>query len=122
MAIEEKELFNQAFELHKQGKLDEAEVAYQKVLEINPAHPIFEKIKKHFNLPSLDEALCELFKGKLTTDEANHSGEGIFFTSKMMDNFLISSSGKIFTSSKFDDDTIFDMNAHIRVNTCVCTV
>ena len=59
-----------------------------------------------------------MFKGKLTTDEANHSGEGIFFTSKMMDNFLISSSGKIFTSSKFDDDTIFDMNAHIQ-GTCV---
>ncbi len=38
MAIEEKELFNQAFELHKQGKLDEAEVLYQKVLEMNPKH------------------------------------------------------------------------------------
>ena len=38
MAIEERELFNQAFELHKQGKLDEAEVLYQKVLEINPKH------------------------------------------------------------------------------------
>ena len=88
------------------------------VLLMDDGVGIFEKIKKHFNLPSLDEAICELFKGKLTTDEANHSGEGIFFTSKMMDNFLISSSGKIFTSSKFDDDTIFDMNAHIQ-GTCV---
>ena len=79
---------------------------------------IFEKIKKHFGLPSLDEAICELFKGKLTTDEANHSGEGIFFTSKMMDAFLISSSGKIFTSSKFDDDSIFDLNANVQ-GTCV---
>ena len=88
------------------------------VLLMDDGIGIFEKIKNHFGLPSLDEAICELFKGKLTTDEANHSGEGIFFTSKMMDNFLISSSGKIFTSSKFDDDTILDLNANIQ-GTCV---
>ena len=34
--IEEKELFQKAFELHKQGKLDEAEELYLKVLEQNP--------------------------------------------------------------------------------------
>ena len=79
---------------------------------------IFEKIKNHFGLPSLDEAICELFKGKLTTDAANHSGEGIFFTSKMMDNFLISSGGKIFTTSKFEDDKIFDINDNAE-GTCV---
>ena len=88
------------------------------VLLIDDGVGIFEKIKNHFGLPSLDEAICELFKGKLTTDEANHSGEGIFFTSKMMDNFLISSSGKIFTSSKFDDDNILDLNTNIQ-GTCV---
>ena len=79
---------------------------------------IFEKIKNHFALSSLDEAICELFKGKLTTDEANHSGEGIFFTSKMMDDFLILSSGKVFTSSKFDDDNILDIKDHTG-GTCV---
>lgn len=36
--IEEKKLFQQAFELHKQGKLDEAEELYTKVLEQNPKH------------------------------------------------------------------------------------
>lgn len=71
---------------------------------------IFEKIKKHFSLPSLEEAICELFKGKLTTDSTNHSGEGIFFTSKMMDSFMIVSSGKIFTTSKYDNDAIVNMN------------
>ncbi len=40
---------------------------------------IFEKIKEYFKLPTIDEAICELFKGKLTTDHKNHSGEGIFF-------------------------------------------
>lgn len=75
---------------------------------------IFEKIKKHFGLASLDEAICELFKGKLTTDEENHSGEGIFFTSKMTDSFLIYSDGKIFTTSKFDDDTVYDIKEEVQ--------
>lgn len=71
---------------------------------------IFEKIKNHFSLPSLDEAKCELFKGKLTTDESRHSGEGIFFTSKMMDTFFISSSGKVFATSKYESDNISDID------------
>ena len=70
---------------------------------------IFKKIKEHFSLPTLDEAICELFKGKLTTDEANHSGEGIFFASKMMDGFFIASDGKVFTCSKFKNESIFDI-------------
>ena len=88
------------------------------VVLIDDGVGIFEKIKNHFGLSNLDEAICELFKGKLTTDAANHSGEGIFFTSKMMDAFLISSSGKIFTSSKFTDDSIFDISENVE-GTCV---
>lgn len=79
------------------------------VVLIDDGVGIFEKIKNHFGLSNLDEAICELFKGKLTTDAANHSGEGIFFTSKMMDSFTIISDGKIFTSSKFSNDSIFDI-------------
>lgn len=75
---------------------------------------IFEKIKKHFSLSSHDEAICELFKGKLTTDADNHSGEGIFFTSKMMDSFVIISGEKIFTTSKFDNDNVFDIADGLR--------
>ena len=40
----------------------------------------------------------ELAKGKFTTDPARHTGEGIFFTSKMVDAFDISSGGVYFTS------------------------
>ncbi len=79
---------------------------------------IFEKIKKHFSLSTLDEAICELFKGKLTTDELHHSGEGIFFSSKMMDTFWISSGGKIFSASKYSPDAILD-NENMPSGTCV---
>lgn len=64
---------------------------------------IFEKIKNYFAFSSLEDAMCELFKGKLTTDAKNHSGEGIFFTSRIMDFFFILSGGKIFTHNKFED-------------------
>ena len=38
-----------------------------------------------------------LFKGKLTTDNENHSGEGIFFTSRVMDHFGALSSNRMFS-------------------------
>ncbi|MBR3767319.1 MAG: DUF4325 domain-containing protein [Clostridia bacterium] len=80
---------------------------------------IFEKIKAHFELPSLDEAICELFKGKLTTDAKNHSGEGIFFSSKLMDSFFIISSNRIFMTDKFEDERIVAAKEKISDGTVV---
>ncbi len=56
---------------------------------------IFNKIQKAFNLDDPLHSLLELSKGKLTTDPDKHTGEGIFFTSRMFDLFVIRS-GKIF--------------------------
>lgn len=64
---------------------------------------IFRKIKEYYNYSSLDDAMNELFKGKLTTDSQNHSGEGIFFTSRVLDRFAAVSDGKIFTHDKYYD-------------------
>ena len=80
---------------------------------------IFKKIKEHFGYSTLDEAICELFKGKLTTDSENHSGEGIFFSSKMMDNYFIISSGKIFTNNKYDNSEIISIVESNMKGTCV---
>lgn len=80
---------------------------------------IFKKIKEYFKFVSLDEAICELFKGKLTTDSQNHSGEGIFFTSKMMDDFFIVSSGKIFTNNKYGNSKVISIAAENVQGTCV---
>ncbi len=52
---------------------------------------IFKKLEKTFQLKESHYALLELFKGKLTSDPSRHSGEGIFFTSRMFDFFQISS-------------------------------
>jgi anti-sigma regulatory factor (Ser/Thr protein kinase)/anti-anti-sigma regulatory factor len=58
---------------------------------------IFNKIRNELGLDDPLHAILELSKGKLTTDPAHHSGEGIFFTSRMFDTFSIFS-GKLFFS------------------------
>lgn len=61
---------------------------------------IFKKIQAAFNLLDERHALLELSKGKLTTDPSRHSGEGIFFTSRMFDSYGILS-GEVYFSHKF---------------------
>jgi anti-sigma regulatory factor (Ser/Thr protein kinase) len=52
---------------------------------------IFKKIQTQFGLDDERHSILELSKGKLTTDPARHTGEGIFFTSRMFDTFIIDS-------------------------------
>lgn len=58
---------------------------------------IFKKIQSSLNLLDERHALLELSKGKLTTDPKRHSGEGIFFTSRMFDSYNIASGGVSFS-------------------------
>jgi len=58
---------------------------------------IFNKIKNAMSLLDERHAVVELTKGKLTTDPKRHTGEGIFFTSRMVDSFYILS-GEVFLS------------------------
>ena len=52
---------------------------------------IFEHIRARLGVASRIEALQELSKGKTTTMPSRHSGEGIFFRSKAVDEFEIRS-------------------------------
>lgn len=63
---------------------------------------IFRKIQKAMNLLDERHAVLELSKGKLTTDPARHTGEGIFFSSRMFDEFDILSGG-VFFSHQFGE-------------------
>ena len=60
---------------------------------------IFNKIRKEKRLASTMDAIQELLKGKETTAPESHSGEGIFFTSKIADNLTIKS---------FEKKVVFD--------------
>jgi hypothetical protein len=60
---------------------------------------IFKNIKTKFRKLEEKDALLELAKGKRTTDKTRHSGQGIFFISKVFDDFMIVSGGIIFGSN-----------------------
>ncbi|MCG5075103.1 STAS-like domain-containing protein [Paraburkholderia tagetis] len=61
---------------------------------------IFKKIQSELGLLDERHAIFELSKGKLTTDPRNHSGEGIFFTSRMFDKFDVLSGGLYFSHER----------------------
>ena len=54
---------------------------------------VYSKIMKEFKLENRFESVAELSKGKQTTAPKANSGEGIFFTSKAVDVFELSSDG-----------------------------
>lgn len=64
---------------------------------------IFEKISAALNLADKRQALFELSKGKLTTDPSKHSGEGVFFTSRMFDYYEIEANGLQFSHDEKHD-------------------
>lgn len=51
------------------------------------------RICEDFSYASPHEAIVQLEKGKLTSDPANHSGEGLFFSSKAVSRFRLESQG-----------------------------
>ena len=69
---------------------------------------IFEKVRSYFGLEDHRQAILELSKGKLTTDTSRHSGEGIFFTSRMFDRFLIGSNNLGFSHRTGEDDWLIE--------------
>jgi len=54
---------------------------------------VFRNVMNTRNLNSEIEAIQDLLKGKTTTAPHSHSGEGIFFTSKVADTFILDSFG-----------------------------
>lgn len=70
---------------------------YTEIAVIDDGVGIFKKIQAEMNLLDERHAIFELAKGKLTTDPDRHTGEGIFFTSRMFDQFDIYSGGVNYT-------------------------
>ena len=69
---------------------------------------IFHRIQRLTGLYDARESILELAKGKLTTDPKNHSGEGIFFTSRSFDRFVIISRNLFFSHRVDKDDWLID--------------
>jgi anti-sigma regulatory factor (Ser/Thr protein kinase) len=68
---------------------------------------IFNKIKHDLGLPDKRYAILELAKGKFTSAPESHTGEGIFFTSRVFDEFYILSSN-LFFSARWGEDWLLE--------------
>jgi len=69
---------------------------------------IFKRITRICKLPDERQAILELAKGKLTTDPDNHSGEGVFFSSRAFDEFEILSGGLVFHHQDGKEDLLVE--------------
>lgn len=124
------EMMNNAIE-HAGASLIECLVAQNilttGILIVDNGVGIFHKIQDFFlheygERITLDEAVDALFPGKLTTARESHSGEGIFFTSRAVDQFCIYSDGKLFAHQPFRDiriDTDLVKNYSTVVRMCL---
>lgn len=81
---------------------------YTQVWVSDEGEGIFIKIQKALDLYDPREAILELAKGKFTTDPDNHSGEGIFFSSKVFDLFDIRSGSLHFMHDDGLDDMLIE--------------
>jgi biotin operon repressor len=110
------EMFNNAID-HSEGKCIRVQViktaASTEMLVWDDGVGIFKKIQSALGLLDERHAILELSKGKLTTDPKNHTGEGIFFTSRMFDSFQILS-GDSFFNHEHDKprDWMLEANRH----------
>lgn len=93
-----------------------------RVLIMDNGIGIFRKIQLFFEEKgekiSLEEAVDSLFPGKLTTAKSNHSGEGIFFSSRACDSFTIYSDNMIFSHDIFSEEKSGDIQLMDK-GTCV---
>lgn len=101
------EILNNAIE-HSGGKSAFVHVAKTaintQILVMDDGVGIFRKIQNAMNLMDERHAILELSKGKLTTDPQSHTGQGIFFTSRLLDSFDILSRGVGFTHTFGDEE------------------
>jgi anti-sigma regulatory factor (Ser/Thr protein kinase)/biotin operon repressor len=80
---------------------------------------IFRKIQEALGLLDERHALLELSKGKLTTDPAHHSGEGIFFSSRMFDAFQILSGETYFSHDDSREQDWLSESSQVTKGTAV---
>ena len=102
------EILNNAIE-HSEGTKIEIEVLQKdgctEIVIIDDGRGIFKKLREEYSLDDEKHAALELSKGKLTTDPDSHTGQGIFFSSRMVDKFIIESGRATFFHNK---DQSFD--------------
>lgn len=116
------EIFNNAID-HSHGAHIKVETQWVKdnlVLMIaDNGIGLFQYIYDYFNLEDIRESILQLSKGKLTTDPANHTGEGIFFTSRAFNTFEIYANSLYYMRNNTEHDWSFETLDHKTTGTMV---
>ena len=81
-----------------------------------------ENIKQGFKISDNFLALEHLFKGKQTTAKEGHSGQGIFFTSKVVDIYKIAASRMEFTIDNKEADEFLKDIRQRKGTTVTCKI
>lgn len=101
------EMLNNAIEHSKSVRVGVEVSILQKTLSFivqDSGIGVFRNVMKQRGLKSELEAIQDLLKGKTTTVPKSHSGEGIFFTSKSGDLFILDSFGyQLIVDNKLPD-------------------
>jgi anti-sigma regulatory factor (Ser/Thr protein kinase) len=109
------EMFNNAID-HSEGTLIKVTCELQGkdiVLTIQDnGIGIFKKITDNFKLDDLRESILQLSIGKMTTDPKNHTGEGVFFTSRIFDQFEIYANGLHYFRDNNENDWSLEHETH----------
>lgn len=107
------EMFNNAID-HSNGTTIVVETsktaATSEMMILDNGIGIFKKIQDALGFLDARHAVLELAKGKLTTDPSRHTGEGIFFTSRVFDRFEILAGG-VFFSHNLGEETDWILEA-----------
>lgn len=75
---------------------------------------IFNNVRESKKLPGTLEAIQELLKGKTTTLPEKHSGQGVFFTSKAADTFIVDGGDKKLTINNLLPDVFISDRASLK--------
>ncbi len=105
------EIFNNAIE-HSQGhkvKVNaELNYLYSRICVTDDGIGIFRNVlevmkKQGYVDPKYSDAVMELYKGKFTSIPERHTGEGIFFTMRLLDKLAIVSEGTMLRSGYYGE-------------------
>ncbi len=98
------EMLNNAIEHSRGGNIRiiiSTNALYSRIIIADDGVGVFQTLLEYmvehgWEHPRVEDALLELYKGKFTSDTSRHSGEGIFFSSKAVDEFAIWSDDRIY--------------------------
>ena len=75
---------------------------------------VYRKVCEDFGIATAHDAIVQLEKGKLTSDPARHSGEGLFFSSKVVCRFRLESQGVAWIVDNLVADSAVGKGADLR--------